>query len=466
MNPEVIADPHGREIAAAWTGPIRRFAKRFPLASDKLFAVVDQMIVSATSFATAVIIGRTTSPDDLGAYYLTLSIVFLALGLQYQMIVAPYSVFAHHRRGRELREYAGSTWVHQFLFTGIVALSLYLAVPISWLFGWHEVFSGATALAIALPLLLLREAIRRFSYAHLKLATPVAIDITVAVVQLSSLAVLGYLGLLSLWTIYAAMATACALAAAAWYVVDHPPLRFIRQRFLTDWCHNWAFSRWAVPTFLLTNLTDYALLWIVGIVSGVAVAGTLGACVTLVGLSNVFVTGVSNVLTVQAAKAFADGGRKELVRVLTGAATLMAGALGSLCLLVTLAGDWLPVFVYGDQYLDCGTMVILLAFARLSGSLGVVAANGLWAIAQPRLNFLADICSVLTTALAVTFLVYPFGAQGAATALLIGAFIDATVRWLTLARALRAIASLSSAFPTIRNTPLVPDHSVNLKPTT
>jgi O-antigen/teichoic acid export membrane protein len=136
----------------------------------------------------------------------------------------------------------------------------------------------------------------------------------------------------------------------------------------------------------------------------------------------------------------------------------MAMGLGSLCFLVLLTGDWLPVFVYGNQYADCGSLVLLLALARLASSLGVVAANGLWAIEQPRLNFVADVCSVVATALAVAMLVYPFGAWGAAAALLIGASIDAVVRLFTLGRALRK--SHASSAPLALTAPLISEHAM------
>src|SRR5215470_2024068 len=91
--------------------------RRFPLASHGLLSIFDQAIFSGTSFLTAALIGRTTSPDQLGLYYLLLSIVLIISGVQEQLVAAPYVVYSKRRHGRELAEYAGSMWAHYLAAT-------------------------------------------------------------------------------------------------------------------------------------------------------------------------------------------------------------------------------------------------------------------------------------------------------------------------------------------------------------
>jgi O-antigen/teichoic acid export membrane protein len=85
-------------------------------------------------------------------------------------------------------------------------------------------------------------------------------------------------------------------------------------------------------------------------------------------------------------------------------------------------------------------------------ALSIVTGNGLWAIDQPRSNFLADVCCMTATLIAAAILVHPFGALGAALATLAGATAAAVVRSFILMRRLEfhvceTGVAISSALP-------------------
>ena len=127
-------------------------------------------------------------------------------------------------------------------------------------------------------------------------------------------------------------------------------LRIDGGRIRADWLHNWSFGKWALAGKLLGETTPYIIPWIVAAVHGTAVTGVLAICVTLVGFSNLFVSGLSNYLTPRAATAYAQAGSEELLRVLRKFALLFVAALSALCLLYFTLGETLAVFVYGDAY--------------------------------------------------------------------------------------------------------------------
>ena len=81
------------------TERISAAGRRFPLASKGLLSIFDQAIFSGTSFLTAVLIGRATSPGQLGTYYLVLSIVLVISSVQDQLISAPYVIYSKRRQG-------------------------------------------------------------------------------------------------------------------------------------------------------------------------------------------------------------------------------------------------------------------------------------------------------------------------------------------------------------------------------
>ena len=45
-------------------------------------SILDQALVSGTSFVTSVILGRCAGREDLGIYYLALSVILFVRGLQ------------------------------------------------------------------------------------------------------------------------------------------------------------------------------------------------------------------------------------------------------------------------------------------------------------------------------------------------------------------------------------------------
>src|SRR5262245_43944882 len=94
------SDIEQRQLSYPLSGiTARAFAvvRRFPLAAKGVLAIFDQALYSGTSFLSAVLVGRTTSPDHLGQYYLVLSIVLVIAGVLEQLVAAPYAVYSKRR---------------------------------------------------------------------------------------------------------------------------------------------------------------------------------------------------------------------------------------------------------------------------------------------------------------------------------------------------------------------------------
>jgi O-antigen/teichoic acid export membrane protein len=403
-----------------------------------MLSILDQAIVSGTSFLTAAIVGRLTSPDFLGLYYLILSIALIVSGIQEYAIAGPYIVYSKRRTGRELAEYAGSFWLQHLVLTALATVGLLVAIVLSTAVGKTNILPGLWALLATGPLLLLRDGIRRFAFANLNAKTAIPLDAVVAAVQLGGLALIGRFGLLSLFSVFAVMGLACGLASLGWYFLSPPFVEFRRQRFVGDWRHNWALGKWALRSYLIGCTTSPIMFWILTLAVGDAATGVFGACNTLVGVTSVVLVGVCNVLTPQAAQAFATGGTKDLLRILFRTAAFLVLATSAFCLFVMLTGDWLVVLVFGAGFHGTGAVLITLALNSVIVSLGAVVGNGLWAIDRLRLNFFADACGLSVMLIAAALLIFRFGALGAAFAVLAGSVVGGVVRAILFARSLEA----------------------------
>ncbi|HEY1598086.1 MAG TPA: lipopolysaccharide biosynthesis protein [Pirellulales bacterium] len=441
MSSEVVEPIERQDVAAALTGwpPSLRAATRgaLNLASQRgVLSVADQAIVSGTSFLTAAIIARACTTEQLGLYYLTMSLVLILTGIQEQVITAPYTIYRARHQGPALAEYTGSVWLHHLMFIGISWILLLVAIPTLSALGASNFVAGLWVLLLVGPLLLVREAVRRFAFAHFQFASAMALDGAIAVVQLTSILLLARLKLLSIGAIFGVIAAACALACCGWILLKLPDVRVNRARVLRDWRDNWSFAQWALPSFLVGNTTPLIMAWIVTLMDGTAATGLLGACAALVGVVNVFILGVANALTPRTAHAFARGGVDELRRVLITTALMLIAVLGMSFLAMLFAGDQIAVLVYGEQFRGSGPTLATLALSVVATSVGMTTGNGLWALGLPRANLIPDLCGLIVTLLGAVMLVHPYGALGAAIAMLAGTTTAATARTAILLRAM------------------------------
>jgi O-antigen/teichoic acid export membrane protein len=435
---DVVREPHA-------VGLLSRLARAIspvvtsPLLQKSGLSVLDQGVVSGTNFATSVLLGRFTSQEELGVYYLALSVVYFTRGVQEQLVSAPYMIYCSRRQGAALAEYAGSALVHQCVVMLATAIVLIAALLLGVL--PSGVATAFWLLVVAAPLMLVREFARQMAFAHLDLKRATLLDIAAATLQFAALFGLAISGRLTITTTLASLAIASGLATVGWLATSRQRMVARAASALSDWFHNWTFARWALASQLLACTTPYVMPWVVAISHGEAQTGLLGACSTLVGLSNTFLQGLCNFLSPRAAQAFSQGGVAELRSVLTKTALLFFATLGGLAVIAFLLGEQIAVVVYGPSFAGAGMIVGVLSLSVLANSAGVVAGNGLWAMERPKANFVADLCSLGIVIVAAVALVPTLGPLGAAIATLAGTATDAAVRLWILRRAMHELSS-------------------------
>ena len=432
-----------RQDASGWA---RALLVRFsdPALRQNALAAGDQAIVSATGFLTSVLLGRHSTPDQLGLYALALSAVMLVKSVEDSIVLAPYTVYCHRQERTELPSYTGSTLVQQ-LFICILAVAG-LGLFASGLSSGTRAVEMAPVfwvLAVVVPAVLMREFARQMAFAHLETATASILDVTVAVIQASALLLLARLGQLSAVSAYWTIGVACGLPAAAWTLARRSQFS-IRPELLGEHLRrNWSFGKWVLAGQFVGSSMFSVMPWLLALYHGTAATGLLAACSSIVGVSNMLSLGISNVLSPRAAKAYVEGGAKELRLVLRQAALLLGGVLGIFAAALWLFGDALARFLFGGRYAGAGTVIGVLALNALATGFGVVAGNGLWALGRPAANLKADVVGVGVTLGSALYLVPRQSALGAALALLAGAATGAAVRCWTL----RAILPRGDARP-------------------
>ena len=184
-------------------------------------------------------------------------------------------------------------------------------------------------------------------------------------------------------------------------------------------------------------MAAYLMPWIMTTVHGTAAAGVLAACISLVGVATMFMSGLSSYIIPKASRAYSLGGVPSLRRVLRIAAGVYAVVLGSFALFVLASGDFLLVLAYGGKYVGYGAAMGIFAVSVTITGVGLTAGVGLWAIDRPKANLTADVYTLAISLTVVLCLVRPLGVFGAALADLSGNVAGAWVRHRTLRRLLK-----------------------------
>jgi O-antigen/teichoic acid export membrane protein len=425
--------------ADAWTGlensrrARRPWARLLRGASGKdVLAVLDQAVVSGTSFVTTILLWRWCGPGELGVYSLGFTLLVTWGCVQESLIALPYTLYRHRPLKGTPAEYAGSVLVHQGLLSALALITLAAAgVALSW-GGFVPGLAGVTwVLALVMPFALFREFGRRFAFAHLGMAEALALDGTVAALQLAGLAALAWAGALSAGSAFATVGAACALTGAAWLYWARDEFAVRGSQWRATMRQSWTLGKWIFAGQLTLSVQAYFIHWLLAGTSGAAATGVYTACMSIALFSNPLILGISNALAPRTAQAFTEGGGGELRRVVFQTTALLAAAMALFCAAVFVGGDDVMALLYhGSQYEGHDHTVAVLALAMLASALGMPASNGLTAVERPDVVFKVSLVAVGLSVALVPFLVAEWGVTGAAYGFLAGNVAGSLGRWI------------------------------------
>ena len=155
------------------------------IARNDVRALLDQSVVSISSFLTGVLVGRFSTKADFGLYILGYSLVLFLSGCQTSLISTPYSIIRPRLKEEDLKSFTGSTLVFQIFFATIISIGLLAtSLSISSSPEHNDLALMLKVLVIAAPLMLLREYIRRFFFASMSFLSALQIDTYISATQI------------------------------------------------------------------------------------------------------------------------------------------------------------------------------------------------------------------------------------------------------------------------------------------
>ncbi|WDR01729.1 lipopolysaccharide biosynthesis protein [Devosia algicola] len=405
-------------------------------------ALLDQIVVSGTSFVATVAVARAGSAHELGAYAIAISILAVLISFQDSVVLTPYTVHRDHSN-RKSREQAGAAFGLSVGLAGVgIAGLLLIGLVLGLVFEMTQVARIVWALAFAAPFVLLREFGRRYAFAHMAPMHAVIQDAVAVVLQLGALALLFVTGQMTASTAILALGFACLVTDIGWYFRFRRDMVFDRTALRKSWGASWNLGKWLAGSRLGTNIQGYVSYWLTTMFFGAATTGVYAASMTIVSFSNPIIFGLGNVLTPRTALAWKTGGASALWRVAIVEARLLAVLASAFAVLVMLVGDQIMLLLYhGSEFAGQGQTLIVLSLAMIALALGRPAASGLATLERSKEIFNVAVFATLITLVLAVVLTFTWGLVGAATGYLAGNLLNTAGRWVVFHRALRVSTS-------------------------
>jgi O-antigen/teichoic acid export membrane protein len=392
--------------------------------------ICDQAIVSGTSFATSVFIGRSLGKSQLGLYVLTYSLVVVLLELHNSFISSPYTI-RHARLDPVLRaEHTGSALLVTLAFSLLVSISFLSAgESLASIVVRPDMANAFLCLSlIAIPLLL-KEFGRRVCFAHFDNNRAVLLDSLASFFQLAGLLVLSRLRWLSVRNAYVIVAAASLLAGIQWLACWSARINFTRcgpRRLLSD---TWTFGLLVVAGNLASIVPQQLFPWLLAWLRGPSEAGGLAACVGLLSMINPLISAVGNYLGPASA---ATRDNRELGRIILQSTAMLFFVNCAFCGAVILLGNRALSVLYGSQYVVDIHVLTALAASSFVSNCTLPLGFGFWAIGRPDINLRINAVSTVVTLVIGPWLVHSYGLMGAAIGLLLGNGVVSFLRVLLL----------------------------------
>ena len=401
---------------------------------NSLLAIADQIVVSAGTFLSVMMVCRNCSNADFGIFILAWTIIQFLRTVQERMIAAPYLVFAF-RPGFERKSYRGSSITHQAFFA-VLSSCIALVVSIAaWILGYGFFWFGVS-LAVALLFNLARDEMRAISYTDFAFLRLLILDVTVVATQLLGLLLLSWFGMFSLISANLMIGFGCISPFAVWLWLTKSKFSFESNAIVADWYHNWTYSRWLVGSRVLGIAPTIFVPWLIALYEGEEGTGVFGVCGSLVGVSLMFVTGINNLFQPRTVLELQRNGIRGMLTTI--AESIVVICIGLVCLstlFLFYGGDLLAIF--GSQYTPFGFLTFLLSTSTLVVSVSTMFANGLAALKMSRDFFWGEVSCCIVSIVSAIVLVPSHGLNGAAYATILGGFAATVVIGMTLARGVR-----------------------------
>lgn len=376
------------------------------------WALADQAMVSGTNFLTGVLFARFLGVAEFGRFTLAWMVVQFVASLQMAMISSPMMSIAPKQLAEAKSHYYASILIQQIIFSVVSSGAVWACARFGHYIDPKWQFEDlAVPLAIAVFCFQSQDFLRRWFFSQ---GRPAAAFFNDAVSYLGQLAVLFYcyqLMVLDTKTVLYISAVTSALAFYGFFNLGK--LRYSYKDFKAHSKRNWSVSKWLAASSLLQWTSGNLFLIASGTLLSATAVGALKASQNIVGITHILFQGLENIIPVRASHYYAQMGVSGMIAYLRKAAIFGGLATFLIILPIILMPELLLKWVYGDEYMEYGFVVIAYGIIYLVIFFSLPLRAALRALEHSRPIFYAYVVSTLFAIIAVKPLLTSFAVKGA-----------------------------------------------------
>jgi O-antigen/teichoic acid export membrane protein len=390
-------------------------------------AIIDQVLVSANSFVTIVLVAKFCGAIDVSLYALGWAIFNVARVIQERAISASYVVFAH-QQGRTPATFLGSSLLQQVALGSLAMLFFLLLSSVFYIASGTEGLGRTMAtVAIASPFVLMRDHLRSISCSHFRYGTSVALNASAFAIQIGIILALHKYYTLNAPLVFASMGVASLIPCAVWFSLRPQEFKFDALQALQDSVSTYTYSKWLVAARAFPTVAFSLLPWMAYWLIDQRSAGVLATCLTLANLSTMFVIGANNFFQPRTVQAFHRDGAGAMAKILLESSVFFGLTLSLFTAVLWIQGDVILTRLFGATFGGNKDLVGLLALHSLIITFSTVAGNGMAALGKPRGLFWGEVGYALVIICVGTVFISKFGLMGAGIAMCCAAVVSTVI---------------------------------------
>lgn len=398
------------------------------LFSNPILALADQTLVSATSFGIILLLANLADLQQVGAYAICSSIIFMCFAAQEALVTRPYTI-QHRRMAAQAGTYAfGALALSLCLAAGAAVLLATAAAVLSVLGVGGDVLPLAWTLAWVTPVAVMREFARRLSFAHLEMHRALLLDLVVVGCTVLGLSGIVALQILSAASVLSVVGISCSLGVLGWFWFSRGSFDLEGRKIRANLDHSWSLGKWLFSAQIAVQVQGYSTHWLTMLLAGPLATGIFAACSSMVAFANPILHGFINFMGPKSAQAFSVGGNRGIRRRALLDAATMAIMMVVFCALLVQFGDAAMGILF-PAAADYGEVLVVLGFASMAGAVGVPASTALASAGRTRAVAAATAASATLNVVLVWWLLQSWGLIGAATAMLFADTVGSVLRW-------------------------------------
>lgn len=415
-----VGTPIGcRRLVVNFLQRIKPVAKNVRTATHASLTLIDQALMSLTSFVVAVLVGRACSQEDFGYFVLGITLGWLVLGIPNALLWVPYSTKAPQQNSP--RRIAGLQGASTVLLLGIAvvvaSVPLALAILLSGLSAFQIAVpapqwlgSYLTGIAVLFFSMMIREHVRRLAIADFQGVHLLKIDLIGCLTQVLIAGGLFYAGRLTLITGFYAV-SAGGLVCVVWLGAIARRFRYPRRLVSVLSLQNWRFGKWLLAIAVIYTLTDMSMRGMLTGFHGAAALGAFSAAALIGNIINPIVLAATVFSRSLAAKIFNQSGTVGLSRFVMSATVTIAGLLAIAVAGLSAVGPLFLRVIFNAELAD-RSLVTAVAFGLCAQALTIPVEGAQMVMEQGRNLFKVSVISFALTIIAGLPLIWAWDGAG------------------------------------------------------